>query len=88
MWLYHFLNIYCKQKCDVSCGGQLIPELLFRLRGLGLWPNNPVRGRENIRGLSDKEEMKWYYRKRQSIFVVDLIVSEEDVHLRTSVRGG
>ena len=49
---------------------------------------NPVRGRENIRGLSDKEEMKWYYGKRQNIFVVDLTVSEEDVHLETSVRGG
>ena len=49
---------------------------------------NPVRGRENIRGLSDKEEMKWYYGKRQNIFVVDLTVSEEDVHLGTSVRGG
>ena len=40
------------------CGGQLTPELLFRLRGLGLWPNNLVRGREHIRGLSVKEEMK------------------------------
>ena len=41
-----------------NCGGQLTPELLFRLRGLGLWPNNPVRGREHIRGLSVKEKMK------------------------------
>ena len=40
------------------CGGQLTLELLFRLRGLGLWPNNLVRGRERIRGLLDKEEMK------------------------------
>ena len=70
------------------CGDQLTPELLFRLRRLGLWPNNPVRGRERIRGLSDKKEMKWYYGKRPSIFVVDLTVSEEDVHLGTSVRGG
>ena len=77
-----------KYSSNSLCGGQLTPELLFRLRGLGLWPNNPVRGREHIRGLSDKEEMKWYYGKRQSIFVVDLIVSKEDVHLGTSVRGG
>ena len=40
------------------CGGQLTPGVLFRLRGLGLWPNNPVRGREHIRGLPVKEEMK------------------------------
>ena len=43
---------------NVRCGGQLNPEVLFRLRGLGLWPNNPVRGREYIRGQSVKEEMK------------------------------
>ena len=36
------------------CGDQLTPKVLFRLRGLGLWPNNPVRGR----GRSVKEEMK------------------------------
>ena len=70
------------------CGGQLTSELLFRLRWLGPWPNNPVRGREHIRGLSDKEEMKLYYGKRQSIFVVGLTVSKEDVHLGTSVWGG
>ena len=40
------------------CGGQLIPEVLFRFRGLGLWPNNPVQGRGHIRGRSVKEEMK------------------------------
>ena len=77
-----------KYSSNSLCGGQLTPELLFRLRGLGLWPNNPVRGREHIRGLSDKEGMKWYYGKRQSIFVVNLTVSEEDVHLGTSVQGG
>ena len=77
-----------KYSSNSLCGDQLTPELLFRLRGLGLWPNNPVRGREHIRGLSDKEEMKWYYGKRQSIFVVDLTDSKEDVHLGTSIRGG
>ena len=40
------------------CGGQLIPEVLFRLRELDLWPNNPVRGRGHVRGRSVKEEMK------------------------------
>ena len=74
-----------KKILNSECGGQLTPKLLFKLRGLGLWPNNPVRGREHIRGLSDKEKMKWYYGKRQSVFVVDLTVSEEDVHLGTSV---
>ena len=37
------------------CGGQLIPEVLFRLKGLG---HNPVRGRGHIRGRSVKEEVK------------------------------
>ena len=80
--------MYCDGKKNDICGGQLTPELLFRLRELGLWPNNLVRGREHIRGLSDKEEIKWYYGKRQSILVVDLTVSEEDVYLGTSARGG
>ena len=40
------------------CGGQLTPKLQFRLRGLGLWPNNLVRGRGHIQGLPIKEEMK------------------------------
>ena len=33
-------------------------EVLLRLDRLGLWPNNPVRGRGHIRGRSVKEEMK------------------------------
>ena len=36
----------------------MIPEVLFRLRELGLWPNSPVRGRGHIRRQSIKEEMK------------------------------
>ena len=33
-------------------------EVLFRLNRLGLWPNNPVRGRRHIRGWSTKVEME------------------------------
>ena len=40
------------------CGDQLPLEVLFRLDRLGLWPNNPVRGRRQIRGRSIKEEIK------------------------------
>ena len=40
------------------CGDQLSLEVLFRLDRLGLWPNNPIRGRRQIRGRSIKEEMK------------------------------
>ena len=55
-----YLNIYIYNKINIIyyCGGQLIPEVLFKLRGLGLWPNNPVREREHIRGQPIKEEMK------------------------------
>ena len=41
-----------------NCGDQLTLEVLFRLRGLGLWPNNPIRGQGHIRGRSITEEMK------------------------------
>ena len=33
-------------------------EVLFKLDRLGLWPNNPIRGRGHIRGRSNKEEME------------------------------
>ena len=32
--------------------------VLFRLNGLGLWPNDLVRGRRHIRGRSTKEEVE------------------------------
>ena len=40
------------------CGDKLPLEVLFKLDRLGLWPNNPVRGRVQIRGRSLKEEIK------------------------------
>ena len=40
------------------CWDQLPLKVLFRLNGLGLWPNDPVRRRRHIRGLSTKEEME------------------------------
>ena len=40
------------------CGDQLPLEVLFRLNGLGLWPNDPVRGRRHIRGRSTKVEVE------------------------------
>ena len=43
---------------NLSCGDQLPLEVLFRLNRLGLWPNDPVRGRRRIRGRSTKVEME------------------------------
>ena len=40
------------------CGDQLPLEELFRLNRLGLWPNDPVRGRRLIRGRSTKVEVE------------------------------
>ena len=40
------------------CGDQLPLEVLFRLNGLGMWPNDPVRGRRHIRGRSTKVEVE------------------------------
>ena len=41
-----------------NCGDQLPLEVLFSLNRLGLWPNDPVRGRRHIRGRSTKVEME------------------------------
>ena len=40
------------------CWDQLPLKVLFRLNGLGLWPNDPVRGRKRIRGRLIKVEME------------------------------
>ena len=46
-----------KKKMKHTCGDQLLLEVLFKLDKLGLWLNNPVRGRVQIRGLLLKEEI-------------------------------
>ena len=40
------------------CGDQLPLEVLFRLNGLGLWPNDSVQGRRHIRGWLIKVEVE------------------------------
>ena len=49
--------------------GSIVSRVLFRLNGLGLWPNDPVQGHKHIRGRSTKvvvesalqEELKVIY---------------------------
>ena len=36
--------------------GPVISGVLFRLNGLGLWPNDPVRGHRRVRERSTKVE--------------------------------
>ena len=38
--------------------GPIISGVLFRLNGLGLWPNDPVRGHRHIRGRSTMVEVE------------------------------
>ena len=38
--------------------GPVASGVLFRLNGLGLWHNDPIRGRRHIRGRSTKVEVK------------------------------
>ena len=38
--------------------GQIIPRVLFRLNGPGLWPNDPIRGHKYIRRRLTKVEVK------------------------------
>ena len=38
--------------------GPIASRVLFRLNGLGLWPNDPVRGRRHIWGRSTKVEVE------------------------------
>ena len=50
-------SMFLKKKKKLTCGDQLLLEVLSKLDRLGLWLNNPVRGRVQIRGLSLKEEI-------------------------------
>ena len=43
---------------NCKCGDQLPLKVLFRLNRLGLWSNDPIRGRRHIRGWSTKVEME------------------------------
>ena len=55
--------------------GPVASRVLFRLNGLGLWPNDPVRGRRHIWGRSTKvkveialqEELKVIYNRSKPI---------------------
>ena len=38
--------------------GPVVSRVLFRLNGLGLWPNDLVRGRRHIQGRSTKAEVE------------------------------
>ena len=38
--------------------GPIISRVLFRLNGLGLWPNNPVQGHKHIRGRLTRVEVE------------------------------
>ena len=38
--------------------GPVVPGVLFRLNGLGLWPNDSVQGRRHIRGQLAKVEVE------------------------------
>ena len=43
---------------DSIVWGPVAPKVLFRLNGLGLWPNDPVQGHRHIRGRSTKVEVE------------------------------
>ena len=38
--------------------GPVVSGVLFRLNGLDLWPNDPVRGRRHIQGRTTKVEVE------------------------------
>ena len=50
--IYIYIYIY------IYLWGPVASGVLFILNRLGLWPNDPVRGRRHIRGRSTKVEME------------------------------
>ena len=47
-----------KQDFEGLLWGPVASKVLFRLNGLGLWPNNPIRGYRHIRGRLTKVEVE------------------------------
>ena len=58
--------------------GPVASEVMFRLNGLGLWPNDPVQGCRHIRGRLTKVEVEIALQK---LFIIDLNLSEVKSHL-------
>ena len=55
---------------------------------MGLWPNVQSEDKSVSEDDQQRKEWKLFYRKRKRIFMEDLTVSEDNDHLRTSVRDG
>ena len=56
--------------------GPVASRVLFRLNRLGLWPNDPVRGRRHIRWWSTKVEVEIVLQEELKDIIRDLNLSE------------
>ena len=68
--------------------GPVISGVLLRLYGMGLRPNDPIRGHWQVRGWSAKVITGVALKEELKVFVVIPNLSEVKSHLGTFVRGG
>ena len=68
--------------------GQIIPRVLFRLNGPGLWPNDPIRGHKYIRRRLTKVEVKMTLQEElKGVYDRSKPIRGES-HLGTFIRDG
>ena len=58
---------YFKKVLIYKLWGPVISRVLFRLNGLGLWPNDPIRGRRHVRGQLTKVEMEMAFHEELKV---------------------
>ena len=56
--------------------GPVISGVLFRLNGLGLWPNDPVRGRRHVRGQSTTVEAEMALQEELKVIYIYIYKTE------------
>ena len=56
--MFFYIFIFFVFLEEIYMWGPVVFEVLFRLNELGLWPNDPIRGRRHIRGQSTKVEVE------------------------------
>ena len=68
--------------------GPVISGVLFRLNGLGLWPNDPVRGHRRVRERSTKVEAEMVLQEELKVIYDRPKPIRGESHLGIFIRGG
>ena len=83
-----FVLFFKKIFIKTNMWGPVISGVLLRLYGMGLRPNDPIRGHWQVRGWSTKVITGVVLKEELKVFMVIPNLSEVKSHLGTFVQGG